>query len=182
MVDERTNEEKRKKKLMEEAARQGIPNLPSVDSEAEYLVWLGGFFDGEGCVSIPEAKKLTDYPFDYTLEVQIHGNFKEVLEEIQQRFEGNLYPTEGSEYSWRLCFSANKALRFLEAIKLYVRLKREEVEDGISFQRDKVKLVRGIPRSVRLAEMRRRELLAWRLHYLNQVRYLGERLDDETED
>ena len=140
-------------------------------------MWLGGFFDGEGCISIPEGKKPTGYPLYYGLEVQISGNFKEVLEEIHQQFGGSLTPCSDSEFYWRLCLSANKALKFLETIEPFVRLKWEEVKNGIDFQRNVVKLWRGTPKSVILGEMWRRERLSYRNHYLNEVRCLGKRVE-----
>lgn len=144
-----------------------------------YLWWLGGFFDGEGCVSIPETKSYGRSPYDYTLTIEVGGNFKEVLEEMQRRYGGTLTPKPRSDQGWRLQLSPNPALRFLETIQPYVRLKWEEVEIGITFQRGKVRLTSGTPEEERVAEMIRREKLAARLRFLNHVRNVGRPVEKE---
>jgi len=175
MVDDSIKEKTRRERLRKEATRKGIPPLRGISDEKAYLWWLGGFFDGEGCVCILEGKKLTGYHYDRTLKVEVGGNFKEVLEEMKQRFGGTLSPKSGgSEFAWRLQLSANKALHFLETIQPYVRLKQREVEIGIEFQRYKGRVG---PDSH--DEIERQEGLLFRIRYLNRVRNIGGRVNGE---
>jgi len=180
MVDDSIKEKTRRERLRREAARKGIPPLRGIGDEKAYLWWLGGFFDGEGCVCIPERKTCTRYHHDYTLTVEVGGNFKEVLEEMEKRFGGTLSPKGGgSEFAWRLQLSPNKALHFLETIQPYVRLKHREVEIGIEFQGDKVILRSGTSMDAYRAEMERRQALSKALKDLNQVRNVGRRVNGE---
>jgi len=166
-------EEMRRERLREEAVKEGIPRLRGIDDEKAYLSWLGGFFDGEGCVTILRGKKTTGYPYYHTLKVEIGGNFKEILEEIEKRFGGTLsQKSDSSKFAWRLQLSAKKALHFLEIIQPYVRLKHEEVETGIEFQRHKITVW---PDSY--GEIERQESLLFRIQFLNKVRNTGDRVN-----
>jgi len=102
------------------------------------LGWLAGFFDGEGCIYIQHNtarrvdRKGMHLRNSYQLQVTITQNDKEVLQEIQSVFRGQVYRHHGRRcYRWRAC--SLTALPFLIAIQPYVKIKKDQVDYAIKF-------------------------------------------------
>src|SRR5882672_2340266 len=107
----------------------------------EDVAYLAGFFDGEGSVTINRVKRAdgrskTD---SYTLHAVIGNTDPTVLVWAQSLFGGYLIPREPrnkrhrSSVQWML--QNQWALRFLETIRPYVRMKTTVVDVAINFQR-----------------------------------------------
>lgn len=103
------------------------------------LEYCAGFFDGEGNVTIHEAKaKLgrLNQNSKFSLVTAIANQNVEVLIECQKRFGGYLYAYGSSKvYHWIL---ANiHAAIFLREIHPWLKIKKEEALLGIFFQLNK---------------------------------------------
>lgn len=99
-------------KLRLEASRNVWAPL-QMSKEPWWLSYLGGFFDAEGSISID----------DRSINVTIGNNCPIVLEELQKVFGGGLY-NKGFNI-WGI--HSSNSISFLEAIKLYSIIKREEI-------------------------------------------------------
>jgi hypothetical protein len=95
--------------------------------------YIAGFFDGEGCISLG-YKKDTSYRrhHTYQLVVTVANTNKEILNFLHQRFGGHFRkgrpPSKNGKevYVWALL--CRKALKFLEEIYPYLRLKKKQAE------------------------------------------------------
>jgi hypothetical protein len=111
----------------------------------EDIAYLAGFFDGEGSVTINHVKR-TDrtvsgrYKNDsYTLQVVIGNTDPTVPNWAQSMFGGYVIVREPRSIAHRPSFSwliSNYwAMRFLETIRPYIRMKGDVVDLAIRFQR-----------------------------------------------
>lgn len=110
----------------------------------EYIIWLAGFFDGEGSVSIGvNWYKILKPPFRqkrYHLRVGITQNVKEVLEEVQSNFGGCLKLIK-SKYTniqrpiYQIAIDCLKGQHFLETIYPYLKVKRAQAKAALDFQK-----------------------------------------------
>ena len=102
------------------------------------LNYFAGFFDGEGCIMISSRKKGRPY---HTLDVAVTLTRRSVLEDFQVAFGGRVYSAtrEKTYYKpkWQWIIGGDNAMKFLEQIKPFLRLKRQEAELGIEFQKAK---------------------------------------------
>jgi hypothetical protein len=119
-------------------ARQG--NAAAIAAiRREDVAYLAGFFDGEGSVTINHMKRDGGKSDAYTLHVVIGNTDPTVLVWAQSMFGGYLMPRQprkkqhAPSVQWLI---ANQwALRFLETIRPYVRMKGGPVDVAINFQR-----------------------------------------------
>jgi len=66
-------------------------------TKKEQLLYMAGFFDGEGCVGLNKCRSLgATHAFPYRVEVQISQVRKEPLEMFQKRYGGGIYLTKRS--------------------------------------------------------------------------------------
>ena len=140
------------------------------DRVEDYLKWLAGFFDGDGNVTITNRDELY---------VAIGGNFVETLYELKERFGGTVSRPcgkNGKARQWRIV--ANQALSLLLRFGKYSRVKREEIDIGIEFQRDRIRLNRGTSQEIRDAQRQWRRDMREMLSSLNRVRKAGERVKE----
>jgi hypothetical protein len=94
--------------------------------------WLAGFFDGEGCVHLQARFRKDRKAANYSLQVCITQNDKDILDEICREYGGQVYQHSGRVcYRWRIC--SLRSLRFLNDILPYVRIKKGQVELAIKF-------------------------------------------------
>ncbi len=108
----------------------------------DLLIWMAGFFDGEGCVSIGEGKrkygpneKKRKTSTSYALQVIVGQKDRAPLQHFVDAFGGALYAhrVRGMEYH-RWLVSSDKAAAALIAMLPYLQIKREVAEVGIRFQ------------------------------------------------
>src|ERR1039458_8918763 len=102
------------------------------------LRYVAGLFDGEGSIGV--------YRYQggrFALKTQVVQNIypesKVVFLLLKQRWGGSASPQHSASGKWKFNWqlSTSKACRFLEDILPYLRLKREEAEVAIKWQRSK---------------------------------------------
>jgi hypothetical protein len=111
----------------------------------EDIAYLAGFFDGEGSVTINRLKR-ADHSADgryktdsYTLHAVIGNTDPTVVVWAQSLFGGYLVPRPARKahqkpaVHWVIC--NQWAMRFLETIRPYLRMKMNVVDVAINFQR-----------------------------------------------
>ena len=105
------------------------------------LAYLAGLFDGEGCVQIahhkPQRNKRTEQhtlrcAVNMTDEVSVKS-FLVFGGSICQKTRDIINPKWQNQWTWSV--SSNQALRFLEILLPYLRLKQEQAKLAIEFQR-----------------------------------------------
>jgi len=101
--------------------------------------WLGGFFDGEGCIGVylRNANKQNTIKY-YVLVVCLaqSGNIgKQICESLKAIYGGSVYAdTSSKKIQWKWTISSQKAGDFLYSLKPYLLNKKEEAELGFIFQ------------------------------------------------
>jgi len=107
----------------------GIYVEPAKDIDFPYI---SGFFDGEGCIRISNRKGV------YRFKVNIINTNLDVLKKIQEIAGGSLYkyPIYNTNYLqvFSLDLYCNIAKRFLEGIRPYLIIKREQAQLALEFQ------------------------------------------------
>lgn len=97
------------------------------------LPWLGGFFDGEGCVSLihtPNGKKNGQRTF--RLFIVIGQRNAEPLKWVKENFGGYLKRNKAGVYHWAV---TGKFLdRFIEAIYPHAQLKRSVLDLALQYR------------------------------------------------
>ena len=114
----------------------------------EEIAYYAGFFDGEGCV--------TSNGQGY-LNVVISGNNLEVLQEMKERFGGNIHTRPNGTSNLSLSTQLGKA--FLETLLPFLRVKREVAIQGLALASTQ----RGNPNSQEKEDIRRE------IHRLNKI-------------
>jgi len=106
------------------------------------LIWMAGFFDGEGCVNIgrkrranPRPEKGQDFWWKYILSLQMANRCEEPLRRFHRRFGGTIYPMrkKGVLY-WRWGNWSDNAAKALTEMLPYLLNKRPIAEVGLRFQ------------------------------------------------
>lgn len=142
------------------------------------LAYLAGFFDGEGSVTIHENCKQSPrgkVP-NHTLQASIGNTDSRVLRWIQSVFGGAfcLRKTRPDKPQWRpvaqWTIRAASALPFLVAIRPFLRMKGDQVDIAIAYQ--KTKAMRG-PRMVTEKDLIWRELQRQKIRQLNARSLIG---------
>lgn len=124
------------------SAQSDAASKPDMMADLD-LAYVGGFFDGEGSVTIhencrpsPRGKRP-----NHTLQVSIGNTDPRVLIRLHSVFGGGLCyrerknPRERKFCQWSV--RAARALPFLEAIQPFVRMKCDQVAVAIAYQRTK---------------------------------------------
>lgn len=101
--------------------------------------WMAGFFDGEGSIIIERhnPRPLKGYPSPrYTLRVMAVNTVYSALEPFKMYFGGQLIKTKRGTnrpiYLWEI--RSRLAMKFLEVMLPYFKLKQKQAELGIFFQ------------------------------------------------
>ena len=148
------------------------------------LIYMAGFFDGEGCVVISKVNlKNPNYKSPrYVLEVSAYNCDKPVMDWITTTFGGSsrlrVRPREKwywkTSYGWKI--TSNKAVPFLEAILPHLKVKNRQAELGIRFQKEIMQSQRGQRNKLTTEELEDREKLHRLMVKINN-RGLGARRD-----
>lgn len=131
--------------------------------------WIAGFFDGEGSVTgsnirgDQSALMINLSQSDVTQLVRIESIFGGFIVMRRGGFSNSLV------HQWFLC--GRKAKPFLEAIRPYIRIKKEQMDLALQF----ISLMDGPSSTKRLRKMERRKLI-YRIQRCNHKRRLS--LDD----
>lgn len=109
------------------------------------LAYLAGFFDGEGNIHISKTR-LTDkhdgrLSNKYTLVVSVGNVCKKIINLFHDEFGGFISYRKSNKLScrpfWVWTVTSRKASYFLEKIIFYLRIKREQANIALEFQRTK---------------------------------------------
>jgi hypothetical protein len=95
--------------------------------------WLGGFFDGEGCVSITNSHSRRTGKRQLKLYVRITQKNTSILQAIKARLGGTLRMNKGKSCGY-LEYTCKKAERFLKVIAPFVIVKWEVVELALKYR------------------------------------------------
>ena len=112
--------------------------LESKLTRKEELIYLAGFFDGEGCICL--SKRSYPKSKGYTFRVIctcVNANPKPIFR-LQQLFGGSKvskrWPNKGTMFAYYWQIEAHKAFLFLKTLLPYLIVKKEEAELAILFQ------------------------------------------------
>jgi len=129
------------------------------------LAYIAGFFDGEGCVNFTKCRT-SIYP-----RVLVVNTNREILEELRDRFGGDISPLSRREdgwkqgWSWRLSWS--KAVDFLDKIEPWLVLKSKQAQTVFAW--DAIRIGRGRkPENDKEDHAKAVDLLVKRMHWLNK--------------
>ncbi len=119
-------------------------------SETE-KAYFAGFFDGDGCVLIRSFAPRA--PRSFCILVQITQNDHSILHELKCIFGGNIHRDRKANV-WSI--DGLSAADFLGQIAPYLRLKKEEAEFSVSFERNRPRFKGGPGGGVPEEEYQRR--------------------------
>jgi hypothetical protein len=109
------------------------------------LIWLAGFFDGEGCISIVTAieKQKKRHVLRYRLIVELSQAKKEgkqICEWCAINFKGTVHEIPKREIQhlpkWRWIIRHTQARDFLKQIYPYLKLKKKHVKLAFEMQKE----------------------------------------------
>jgi hypothetical protein len=113
-----------------------VPNLEDTEDKPVSLDWVGGFFDGEGSVSLNVRS------FSIDIQVSITQVYRPILERVNSFlnaegiFGGTVYSERGGRVN-RLVFTSNHSiLRMLTLIEPALRIKRRQARATIEYLSD----------------------------------------------
>jgi len=98
------------------------------------IIWLAGFFDGEGCINITKFRQYI------CPRIMVSNTNKKVLEFIQENYGGDIrenstnkknHPNWKSGYTYRL--QHTKAVKFIKDIFPYLKVKKEQAKLLLQF-------------------------------------------------
>ena len=101
------------------------------------LIYIAGFFDGEGCIRIGKAYELTNRTYYYNLSVTIGNTDLDVLKYIHGVLGGALTKraiTKNRKDFYGIYWSGKWAKNILLLLLPYLRTKHKQAELGIYFE------------------------------------------------
>ena len=119
-----------------------------MQSKIKNLDWVGGFFDGEGCIYInPLCVKSTvkgksySYPEIQVIVAQSGDLGKELMLAFQQEYGfGKITSTHGSSLTKKTPYmtrmSGKKAISFLEKLEPHLIIKKQKAQEAIKLGRE----------------------------------------------
>lgn len=148
--------------------------------------YAAGLFDGEGSVTIGMIRRNNpNYKCpQHVLVVTCTNGHKPTIEWLHKKFGSSkaMRKRFGQNLRWRACYgwnaTANKALYFLEIVLPYLKVKKDQAELGIRFQKE-YKIKRKFIHSdktnghtLSLETVQWREQFAQRMQKLNKREWL----------
>ena len=110
--------------------------------EETMKAYIAGLFDGEGTVYIYKTEPLSARNMinpTYTLACNLSNTNHSALALLKELFGGTISLRSLSEISikssWQWSIASKKALAFLEVVYPYLRIKKQEAEEAILFQK-----------------------------------------------
>lgn len=107
------------------------------------LEWLGGFFDGEGCVQIgiQHHKNGKSYPCKRILLGQSGEDGLVILQQIQADYGGQIYhhlkpgQHKATKNAYKLYWRAEEGAKFLEQLIPHLKLKQKAAQEVLDYCR-----------------------------------------------
>jgi hypothetical protein len=101
--------------------------------------YIAGFFDGEGYITLRRSNRYTRTAASYRIVIGFTNKSKAILELIQQRYGGSIYPKarrnkEVHAAAWELSIFRNDGIQsFMAEIGPHIILKRPQVDLALEF-------------------------------------------------
>lgn len=120
-----------------------LPNLNNITKNKDiFYAWCAGFFDGEGCVYIEQAKqysngKKTELNY-YRVRVHLSQNIEQIVLILKDNFGGSVFRAKYKQkllrpmYAW-VGPTNEGSTSFLKKILPYLLVKRKQAELAIKF-------------------------------------------------
>ena len=111
------------------------PETSSVGQiDPHYLIWLAGFFDGEGCISFVNSNGYIQ------THVFVTQKDRRILDEICDTFGfGKVYERRGTHLCHQYVLARQTYVRdFLSAIVPYLRVKQEKALEAIEHVNEQI--------------------------------------------
>lgn len=114
------------------------------------LIYAAGLFDGEGSISITRQIRKGCVSPIHTLAVRLSNTDRPTLDWMHETFTGNVSPNgnkpdENHKPAWCWSLDCQKAMRFLESVEPFLRIKRNQAQIGITFQQYVMGREKGFP-------------------------------------
>lgn len=104
------------------------------------LAYVAGIVDGEGWIGLRISNRVRG-KIAYTLAVSVANSNEWIIQWLKFAFGGNCccaeFPEDNRKASWQWSIVANDALKFLDLIYPYLKLKRTQADIAIKFQRER---------------------------------------------
>lgn len=116
--------------------------LPTVHPSRNELIYIAGFFDGEGCIHIYKSRSR-----GFTLQVSAANTDRQVIQFICDRFGGRIHRLQkkgNRKPCWRVDLVARRANHLLTALLPYLRVKKDQAELALEFQKSMSKYERPL--------------------------------------
>jgi len=107
--------------------------------DKEFLIWLAGFFDGEGCLSLTyytnsEGERSIRSARLFIGQAGERG--RKICEEIRAVFGGKVRKYKPKNENWKECYiwlvsERDDIIRIARALLPYLRVKKEEIEEKL---------------------------------------------------
>ncbi len=109
--------------------------------DKDYLIYIAGFFDGEGCIGLygyPPNRGLTSH--NIRLMVSVSNTKREVLDGLKTNFGGGVTLMSKSKTSikWKKCYqwrvTGKQAETFLKSIYPFMRVRKPQAEVALKYR------------------------------------------------
>ena len=107
------------------------------------LIYIAGFFDGEGCIGIYHSKGKKTHLRTQLVQnssPDVENLFAVLRDEFGGNYRGHLSSNGRRKFNWQL--NGDKAAVFLESILPWMVLKKDQAEVAVMWQRARPKPVR----------------------------------------
>jgi hypothetical protein len=105
------------------------------------IAYLAGLFDGEGYVGIVKKHPKARHNPSHVLQVEISNTHKPTIDFVNRRFSGCVYKFKPTMRTRKICWdwrgTNRNAIKFLETVLPYLRIKRSQAILGLRFQKEK---------------------------------------------
>jgi len=115
-----------------------LKKFPLITSEKD-IIYISGFFDGEGCISILKQKRKDMKMPHYFLEIKITNTNKDVIQYIYNvlkvgRLSKKADKRKNHRTQWCWIANSTEAVYILKLLLPYLKVKKEQAKLAIEFQ------------------------------------------------
>ena len=145
------------------AKRKPLEDL--LETKTEDIIYMAGFFDGEGCISIVRDKRTQGR--SHLLSVSTCNTDRKIIEWIVENFGGHVNAHSSPKRSqhrktWGWQLRSEAAMEFLIVIGGHLKIKNRQAKLGIQFQMEKARFSGGMlsENEIELRELYRQQMSA----------------------